>query len=77
MVGPALVTIHETAEDGDAGGNDGEGGLDVSPDPEVNRVDCTSLAGVSGSGQDASSLWTRRGLPHQSQEKAWPGTWQF
>jgi len=47
VVGPALVAIHEAAEDGDAGGDDGEGGLNVSPDPEVNRVDCISLVGVS------------------------------
>jgi hypothetical protein len=68
------VAIHEAAENGDAGGNDGDCGLDVSPDPEVNRVDYISLL-VSVIPARRERLWT--GSSHQSREKAWPGSWQF
>ena len=69
-----LVTIHEAAEDGDAGGNDSEGGLSVSPEPEVNRIGCISLV-VSVIPARRGRLWTRD--PYQNQEKAWLGIWRF
>jgi len=61
VVGHPLVAVHEAAEDGDAGGDDGEGGLGVSPDPEVNRVGCILLAGVGESGQDVGGWYMDRG----------------
>ena len=42
MERPPLVEIQEAAEDGDAGGNDGQSGFNASPDPEVHRVGCMS-----------------------------------
>jgi len=68
------VAIHEAPENGDAGGNDGDRGLGISPDPEVNRVGCISLL-VSVIPARHARRWT--GSSHQSRGKAWPGSWQF